>query len=203
MHIIVVADKESEEEFLNKNVIQSTKITFCDNIVAAADNNSDAIFIIKEINAEQLQPIINKPVFISSVVNTLQQLQLPSNFCRFNGWPTFIKRDVWEIAGGNEMHFAIFKELEWEYSAVTDDAGLVAARVISMIINEAWFALGDNISTKQEIDIAMKLGTNYPYGPFEWCEKIGIKNIYTLLKKLSEKDERYIVAPAMENEINN
>ena len=203
MHIIVVAGKESEEEFLNKNVPPGTKVTFCDNIAAAADNNSDSIFIIKEIDAEQLQTLINKPVFINSVVNTLHQLQLPGNFCRFNGWPTFIKRDVWEIAGGDEMHFAIFKELDWKYIAVTDDTGLVAARVISMIINEAWFALGDNISTKQEIDIAMKLGTNYPYGPFEWCEKIGIKNIYTLLKKLSEKDERYIVAPAMENEINN
>jgi 3-hydroxybutyryl-CoA dehydrogenase len=33
----------------------------------------------------------------------------------------------------------------------------------------------DEISTKAEIDIAMKLGTNYPYGPFEWSEKSGWK----------------------------
>ncbi len=59
------------------------------------------------------------------------------------------------------------------------------------------------ITTKTEIDLAMKLGTNYPYGPFEWAEKIGLKNIYLLLKKLSENDNRYAVAPAMELELIN
>jgi 3-hydroxybutyryl-CoA dehydrogenase len=78
---------------------------------------------------------------------------------------------------------------------------LVAAKIIAMIINEAYFALGENISTKNEIDVAMKLGTNYPYGPFEWSEKIGLKKIYALLKKLCEKDSRYNIAPAMENEL--
>jgi 3-hydroxybutyryl-CoA dehydrogenase len=72
--------------------------------------------------------------------------------------------------------------------------------VLAMIINEAWFTLGENVSTKQEIDTAMKLGTNYPYGPFEWCNKIGIKNIYSLLKKLSENNARYKPAPLLEKE---
>ena len=60
-----------------------------------------------------------------------------------------------------------------------------------MIINEGYFALQNNVSTKEEIDIAMKLGTNYPYGPFEWSKKIGLKNIYALLQKLSITDKRY------------
>ncbi|MEO5650820.1 MAG: 3-hydroxyacyl-CoA dehydrogenase family protein, partial [Ginsengibacter sp.] len=66
------------------------------------------------------------------------------------------------------------------------------ARVISMIINEAFYTLKENVSTKKEIDLAMKLGTNYPFGPFEWAEKIGLENVFNLLKKLSEKEERYI-----------
>jgi 3-hydroxybutyryl-CoA dehydrogenase len=66
-----------------------------------------------------------------------------------------------------------------------------------MIVNEAFYALGENISTKDEIDLAMKLGTNYPQGPFDWAEKIGIEKIYSLLKKLSQKEERYIPAPAL------
>jgi 3-hydroxybutyryl-CoA dehydrogenase len=68
-----------------------------------------------------------------------------------------------------------------------------------MIINEAFFALGENVSTKEEIDLAMKSGTNYPYGPFEWSEKIGVENILNLLKKLSEKEERYFPAPTLKN----
>ena len=42
-----------------------------------------------------------------------------------------------------------------------------------MIINEAFLALQEGVSTKEEINTAMKLGTNYPLGPFEWVEKIG------------------------------
>jgi 3-hydroxybutyryl-CoA dehydrogenase len=60
-----------------------------------------------------------------------------------------------------------------------------------MIINEAYFALEENVSTKEEIDIAMKLGTNYPYGPFEWAKKIGLKNVVRLLTELSLSEKRY------------
>jgi 3-hydroxybutyryl-CoA dehydrogenase len=46
----------------------------------------------------------------------------------------------------------------------------------------------------------MKLGTNYPFGPFEWAEKIGIRYIYQLLKKLEETDPRYKPASLLEAE---
>jgi len=74
---------------------------------------------------------------------------------------------------------------------VEDEPGLISARIIAMIINEAYFANAENVSTEKEIDTAMKLGTNYPYGPFEWADKIGVKNIYVLLEKLSINDPRY------------
>ena len=48
-----------------------------------------------------------------------------------------------------------------------DIPGFISARVVSMIINEAYFALEEEVSSKEEIDTAMKLGTNYPYGPFD------------------------------------
>jgi 3-hydroxybutyryl-CoA dehydrogenase len=59
--------------------------------------------------------------------------------------------------------------------------------------------LGEKVSTKEEIDLAMKLGTNYPWGPFEWAEKIGVENILNLLEKLSQQEERYFPAPALKN----
>jgi 3-hydroxybutyryl-CoA dehydrogenase len=48
----------------------------------------------------------------------------------------------------------------------------------------------------------MKLGTNYPYGPFEWSEKIGLKNIYNLLQRLSKTETRYTISKMIEKEIN-
>ena len=84
--------------------------------------------------------------------------------------------------------FSFFnKSIEW----VPDIVGFISPRVISMIINEAFFTIQDEVTGKDEIDIAMKLGTRYPFGPFEWTQKIGIKNIYVLLSTLSAIHKRY------------
>lgn len=66
-------------------------------------------------------------------------------------------------------------------------------RTIAMIINEAYFALGDKLATATDIDLAMKNGVNYPLGPIEWGEKIGLHNIAQLLEELNTitRDERY------------
>lgn len=47
----------------------------------------------------------------------------------------------------------------------------------------------------------MKLGTNYPYGPFEWACKIGLQNIYNLLKALRQRNERYDIALSITEEL--
>jgi 3-hydroxybutyryl-CoA dehydrogenase len=126
------------------------------------------------------------------------------NYVRINAWNGFFERPVIEIATGIEGIKPLAEEalnyLGWKFTWAPDEPGMIAPRVIAMIINEAYFGLGENISTKAEIDIAMKLGTNYPYGPFEWAEKIGIRYIYSLLKKLQETDERYAPAPLLEAE---
>ena len=83
---------------------------------------------------------------------------------------------------------------------MADKPGLVSARIISMIINEAYFAFEQKVSTKEEIDTALKLGTNYPMGPFEWSRKIGLSEIRRLLEKLSLEDARYTPAPLLKTE---
>ena len=86
---------------------------------------------------------------------------------------------------------SIFKSLNIKINSVKDEPGFITARIIAMIINEAYFAVEDNVSSQDEIDTAMKLGTNYPYGPFEWAELIGTNNILALLHKLNTTDSRY------------
>ena len=98
------------------------------------------------------------------------------------------------------MVTSIFQKLNWKFLLVPDISGMITPRVIAMIINEAYYTLEQEVSTKEEIDIAMKLGTNYPMGPFEWSEKIGLKNIYSLLMKLSIHEERYLPAQLLKKE---
>lgn len=203
MQIIVVANETGKEELLKKKFPPGVEVIFCNSIYDIKNyTGADAFFILIELNKDDFQVPASKPVFINSTINTLKDWGLPKNVSRFNGWRTFLQSDLWEVATYNEAGVKmIFGNLNWKYTIVADEPGFVAARVIAMIINEAYFTLGDNVSTKKEIDIAMRLGTNYPYGPFEWSEQIGLQKIFDLLKKLSGKSSRYTVAPAMVTEL--
>lgn len=155
-----------------------------------------AVVILDEVEKGFVFPEI--PVLLNAVTTTLKDVEAPSNVIRINGWNTFLERTTWEVVGTiTDEIKTILKALNKAYHVVPDEPGFIAARIIAMIINEAWFALGENVSSKDDINIAMKLGTNYPYGPFEWCDLIGTKNIYELLQQLSLTDDRYTPAPLL------
>ena len=152
--------------------------------------NADAFFSLMDNQIPAGFNALAKPVIINSVVQTLAGLA--PNVYRINGWATFLSRQVWEITGvASGAIESVFKALDIKINFVKDEPGFISARVIAMIINEAYFALEDNVSSKAEIDIAMKLGTNYPFGPFEWCNMIGAENILALLQQLYLTDSRY------------
>lgn len=136
-----------------------------------------------------------KPVFVNAVCTTLKEMDAVPNVVRINGWNGFLARNTWEVAGAiNKPVQDILKALGKETIKVPDEPGFVSARIIAMIINEAYFALEENVSTTEAIDIAMKLGTNYPHGPFEWAALIGVNKIFTLLQKMSIQDKSYLPA---------
>jgi 3-hydroxybutyryl-CoA dehydrogenase len=68
-----------------------------------------------------------------------------------------------------------------------------------MIINEAAFALMDGVASAEDIDMAMKLGTNYPLGPLEWADRIGLDQVLSVLEGLQAEhgDDRYRAAPLL------
>jgi 3-hydroxybutyryl-CoA dehydrogenase len=205
MKIIVVADIEMQKEFESKGIPEGVEVHF-ETALSNINSAAEAIFYLEDEsllpgNIEAIENL-DAPVFVSSVVTTLKEL--PQNAIRLNGWSGFLQRPIIEISASDrnlETGAKILESLNWKYQLVPDTKGMIAAKVISMIVNEAYFALGDDVSTKQDIDTAMKLGTNYPYGPFEWSEKIGLKKIYNLLTALSEEDKRYMPAPHLSKEV--
>ena len=131
-------------------------------------------------------------VIINSITDTLAQIH--ASFIRINAWPGFLGSIVEasclkeELKEKTELVFEQFnKKVEW----LPDEPGFITPRVISMIVNEAYIALEEGISTRAEIDEAMKLGTAYPFGPFEWALNIGVGNIVGLLTRLSNEKSQY------------
>ena len=204
MHIVVIAGSETQKELQEKQVPEGVVIKFVSHANDATDNAEAYFYLLPEENLEHDKKALgqlNKPVIVNAVTTTLEHL--PANCIRINAWPGFLKNPSLEISASeqNKQNASnLFEKLNWPFSFVPDIVGLVSPRTISMIINEAYFALGDEVSTKEDIDTAMKLGTNYPHGPFEWASIIGVKNVISLLNKLCITDKRYIPAPLLAKE---
>ncbi len=123
----------------------------------------------------------------------------------FCGLPTFLNRDLLEVTTRNDDQVAleeVCKRLDTNFACVADRVGLVTPRIICMIINEAYCTVEEGTATREDIDLAMKLGTNYPYGPFEWCKKIGAQHVCELLEAVHNdtKDERYLICELLKQE---
>jgi 3-hydroxybutyryl-CoA dehydrogenase len=86
---------------------------------------------------------------------------------------------------------------------VGDAPGLVVARTVAMLINEAADAVQQGVCTPEAADAAMKLGVNYPAGPFEWLAAWSAADVVRLLDRLDEhyRGERYRVSPELRQRV--
>jgi 3-hydroxybutyryl-CoA dehydrogenase len=128
------------------------------------------------------------------------------NLIGCNWLPGFIEMPVTEVSVIDEGQLlvleAIMAQLGWQFEVVKDSVGMVTPRVVCMIINEAYMAAEEEIASRPDINTAMRLGTNYPLGPFEWCEKIGVKHVCDVLSSVyaATGNERYQVSPLLTEE---
>lgn len=177
--------------------------------------NHDLVFdFIIDEEPEEIEQYAssNAMVFFNTAKMSLAELshmvgnEMSCTAFGFNGLPTFFNRSVLEVAVLNHSDQqkleGVMKALKADFLLVDDRVGLVTPRVVCMIINEAYYTVQEGTASRSDIDIAMKLGTNYPYGPFEWCLRIGVRHVYELLAAVYDdtKDERYKICPLLKKE---
>lgn len=207
MIVAILADDVIKAEISEKGTRSSAEIIWADSLQSLRIIEAEAYFDLQfEYDRERiarLKFLLPKPVFLNSVIHTCREIS--GEFFRINSWPTMINRKIIEVSctenipAGDRVK-EIFDGLGWAFQYVPDVIGMITPRIVSMIINEAWFSLNEEVSTREEIDTAMKLGTNYPYGPFEWGDKIGLTRIRQLLTELQKTDKRYTLAPGLDGE---
>lgn len=122
------------------------------------------------------------------------------------GWaalPPLEQSSVFEVfAGLRSAPAAIEEALAFLESCgrtpvqVSDAVGGVLPRVVASLVNEAALALMEGVADAEDIDKAMRLGTNYPYGPLAWGDLIGLDQVLGTLQALGDAygRERYQVA---------
>ena len=87
----------------------------------------------------------------------------------------------------------------WQALLLRDVPGLFIARTVAMLINEGADAVHQGVCDEQAVDQAMRLGTNYPAGPFAWLQQVGVICTVDLLNNLfgTCRSERYRVSPLL------
>jgi 3-hydroxybutyryl-CoA dehydrogenase len=207
MKIVVIAQSSLKKELASKNIPAGWEWTWIDSVSDLdrhrdADMYFDLDFDLDAGRIEALSRLLPAPVIVNSVVHTLREIGRP--FIRISGWPGFLERNIHELAVPDEKTGAeistLYEAMGWQYRIIPDIPGMISARILAGIINEAYFTFQEQVSTKTEIDIAMKLGTNYPFGPFEWSTRIGLEKIDHLLTAIQQSESRYDIAEELKKE---
>lgn len=93
----------------------------------------------------------------------------------------------------------IAEKMGKETVVINEFPGFVTSRISCLVGNEAFYMLQEGLGTPEEIDKAIKLGLNYPMGPFELGDLVGLDARLNNLKYLHEKlGEKYRPAPLLE-----
>jgi len=206
--LLVWANELAKEDLLSRTFPPDFEVVFMNDAAQKNEIPSPVAYfildesLIKDFPFDELEE--GKPIFVNDVCGNLDLLPAGKCLIRINAWPGFLTHPILELAARDndkEAAAILLADLHWPFRWVADIRGMVTPRVVAMIINEACFALNQNISSPTEIDIALKLGTSYPKGPFEWAKQIGSHRIIQLLTALSVEDERYTPAPFIQDNL--
>ena len=199
MILAVLASDLQKKEMAVSPFFRKHEVLFSENLSLWSNHIADAFMdLCFENSPERIQmltKLLPKPVFVHSVTDTLDRIH--PDLIRMNGWPGFLKGNCLEVCANEEMRLKAKQVFGEELVFIKDVPGFISARIVAMIINEAFFTWEAGVSSKEEIDIAMKLGTGYPFGPFEWGNMIGLRRVVELLKRLSVDDPVYEIAGSL------
>ena len=74
------------------------------------------------------------------------------------------------------------------------DAQRISERIQAVLVNEACSLLEEGSLDETAIDTALKLGLNFPYGPFEAAQRIGYEKLRMILRDCAEKAKPHLKA---------
>lgn len=110
-----------------------------------------------------------------------------------NGSPVSLTRSARFESSLQTLVDKLLLTLGHEAHWINESPALVLPRIVCQLVNEAAFAQLEGVADRATIDLAMKLGVNYPHGPLEWGNALGYDKVLAVLDHLYNEyhEERY------------
>jgi 3-hydroxybutyryl-CoA dehydrogenase len=177
-------------------------------IVPEEAEQRDPPFLILDLTgAEEPEvPLQGGPQAICCAAGSLAALDPGGGAVGFHALPPFTETKLVELTKGPDTARSaataaerFFTTLGKHTTWVEDAPGLVLGRIVCQVINEAAFAIGEGVGSAEDVDTGMIHGLNYPRGPLEWADTIGLDHVLSVLDGLFDerRDPRYRAAPLL------
>ena len=201
-------DADSINERLSYSVHLEDDVKNADLIIEAVPENMD----IKKSVFERIDQHAPSHCLFASNTSTMSPTEIgsftnrPEKVIAMHFFNPVHKMKLVEIVRGLETSDetaagirAVAEKMGKETVVVNEFPGFVTSRISALVGNEAFYMLQEGVGTPEEIDKAIKLGLNYPMGPFELGDLVGLDTRLNNLKYLHEKlGEKYRPAPLLE-----
>ncbi|MGM0835112.1 MAG: 3-hydroxyacyl-CoA dehydrogenase [Bacillota bacterium] len=201
-------DADSINERLSYSVHLEDVVKEADLIIEAVPENMD----IKKSVFERIDQHAPSHCLFASNTSTMSPTEIgsftnrPEKVIAMHFFNPVHKMKLVEIVRGLETSDetaaairSVSEKMGKETVVVNEFPGFVTSRISALVGNEAFYMLQEGVGTPEEIDKAIKLGLNYPMGPFELGDLVGLDTRLNNLKYLHEKlGEKYRPAPLLE-----
>ncbi len=189
---LMIQDKEEALHRLESSVALKG-FESCDFVIEAITENEE----MKKALFKELTSILSPQCFLATTTSSLsvtalsQATNRPDKFIGMHFMNPVPLSQLVELVCGLttspttfKVATDVIKRLGKEAIVVEDYPGFIVNRILMPMINEAVQALFEGVGTIEAIDKAIRLGTNYPMGPLECADLIGLDTVVSLLNVL-------------------
>ena len=204
----ITAQDQSRALSLIQTSTQYSAFEQCDLVIEAATENLG----LKIKILDQLKPHLKPQALLASNTSSISITQLaqvtahPEQFIGmhfFNPVPMMALVEVIRgLQTSDATHQAVIdmaQTLGKSPITVKNAPGFVVNRILVPMINEAFFVLGEGISSAEDIDTGMKLGCNHPIGPLALADMVGLDVCLAVMEVYFNQfnDSKYRAAPLL------
>src|ERR1051325_5473563 len=183
-------------------------LSTADFVIEAATENPDLKFkIFKDIDAAASEDVIlasnTSSISITKIAATTKRPDKVIGMHFMNPVPLMKLVEVIRGLATSEETLAttleLCKVMGKEAWSANDSPGFISNRILCPMINEAIFALQENVGTPEAIDAVMRLGMNHPMGPLTLADLIGLDVVLFIMEVLQRDlgEDKYRPAPLL------